>query len=438
MSLDQTFLKIFGEEKDSAPREARRERPQASNVKGTDRKSEIFSFEEETRLRYPDAMESDEEDFTFFSQNDPENDSEHFTIVPEPSSHFREKLAKKRKETPQPSLFVNKKIREEEAPIISLSTYSEKKVTDRERESSDPESERTDAPQEVLPEDYPTHLPFPGAAWDGVSEISEPVEKMGSEDAMATILPFKAETPSINAAALLESAVPRFLTAWPKSFQKLRQKGAGEFALLADIVTDSIFQGNKILGFGGNGPGAGVTTLLMGIASEMTSRRFSVLVIDANFRHPGMEEFLNDRVTLGWENLIRYPETASESGLLRISLADSLSLRSEKEGKKGDGGAFHLLPLAPENVMSAVAASCKKIWLRTLLELSDLFDLVLIDHGSLLSENCDEKISELLRFGCDGYYLIADRRHPENEGGELTTRSEERHLPCLGIIENFT
>ena len=222
----------------------------------------------------------------------------------------------------------------------------------------------------------------------------------------------------------LESAEVVSIPAWPGVCDEIFRRGEAEFAQLADAVGAAMRKGNKIFGFGGWGNGTGVSTLLLGILDEMLRRRQRVLLLDANFQHPGLAELLNVPAGATWENLSRGPESDGPSGLVRVET---------------DSVPFWFLPLGRESVPDAVAASCRKSWFRAFLELAEPFDLVLIDHGSLRSGNPREKVLELLRFGCDGYFMVSDARFPRRgEEASLPTVSDECRLPCFGVIENFT
>ena len=222
----------------------------------------------------------------------------------------------------------------------------------------------------------------------------------------------------------LESAEVVSMPTWPATCREIFRRGATEFAQLTDVVSAAMRKGNKILGFGGWGNGIGVSTLLLGILVEMLYRRQRVLLLDANFQHPGLAELLDVRAGATWENLSRSAEPDRPSGLVRVET---------------DPVPFWLLPLSRESLPEAVAASCRKSWFRSFLELTEPFDLVLIDHGSLRSGNPREKVLELLRFGCDGYFMVTDARSPRRgEEAGLPTISDECRLPCFGVIENFT
>ena len=475
MSLDQTFLKIFGEEEKIEPKSKPAEapghfslrvemNPPSDGAKNSVRTNspvgrDVISFEEETRLRFPEKAEEEEiGDFVYFGDADfsSDDESDAFTVVPEPSLRFRRRFAEKKRRENSTPFFFNKETAETDSPIISLFSDGRGKSIDKTPEER-PILRMDDAvPREEISASSMAETPMKTVSGENfpaeekaeektiesgnIDEVCQTIPLRRGSDAAALTEPFPvAET--AGAETLLASAAPKFLTGWPKPFDRLRSRGSREFSLLADAVAESMFRGNKILGFGGWGHQTGVSTLLLGIAGEMTARRFSVLVVDADFQRPGLAAMLGMNVTGGWENLLRYPESVSQSGLLRVEIAGSDRSAHRKTGdREGQTGeTFHLLPLRPETVTDAVAASCKKIWFRTILELAELFDLVLIDHGSLKTENDREKVSELLRFGCDGYYLVADRRSaPDPENLELTSLSEERRLPCLGIIENFT
>ena len=211
---------------------------------------------------------------------------------------------------------------------------------------------------------------------------------------------------------------------WSGQYREIFRRGADEFAGLADAVEEAARKGNKIFGFGGWGRGTGVTTLVLGILNEMLSRQCRILLADANFQRPCLAETIGvPESSLSWEEIPNWRETEG-AGLVRV-----------ETGRY----PFYLLPLYQDRIADARAASSRKSWFHSFLELAEEFDLVLIDHGSLRTGNDREKVFELLRFGCDGYYLVTDAR--SGWGGSavsLPAVSDECRLPCLGIIENFT
>ena len=222
----------------------------------------------------------------------------------------------------------------------------------------------------------------------------------------------------------LERAEVVAMPDWPRTCGEIFQRGEQEFALLADVVNEAVRKGNKIFGFGGWGGGTGVSTLMLGILDEMLRRRKRVLVIDADFQHPDLAEILDIPAGATWENLARETGSGEPNGLVRVETGTV---------------PFWFLPLSRESVPEAVAASCRKSWFRAFLELAEPFDLVLIDHGSLRSGSPREKVLELLRFGCDGYFMVTDARNPpRGEEANLPAVSDECRLPCFGVIENFT
>ena len=211
---------------------------------------------------------------------------------------------------------------------------------------------------------------------------------------------------------------------WPEKYREIFRRGADEFADMADAVDSAARKGNKIFGFGGWGRSTGVTTLVFGILNEMLRRQCRVLLVDANFQRPQLAETIGVPDSFhSWEEILDWRENGA-AGLVRVETA---------------AFPFYLLPLYREGISDARAASSRKSWFHSFLELAEEFDLVLIDHGSLRTGNDREKVFELLRFGCDGYYLVTDTR--SGLGGNavsLPAVSDECRLPCFGIIENFT
>lgn len=270
------------------------------------------------------------------------------------------------------------------------------------------------------------------AASDGASEpneadgIDEPVEISGAPGNTAFYT------------ALERSIVTRRIDGWPELCRRLHESGRDEFGTVANVAEERLLDGRRIIGFGGTGTAAGTSTLLLGLARELVGRGFSLLVIDADFQNPSIARLLGLSFEYGWERLANFPEEGPESGLVRVLVAeegDGTSAGREKNGSE----SFHLLPLAEKNIAAAAAAGCKRAHLRRILELAGMFDLTLVDHGSFYTGAHREKISELLRFGDDGYFLVGDARtnDPATER-EWISESARHRLPCFGIIENYT
>ena len=233
------------------------------------------------------------------------------------------------------------------------------------------------------------------------------------------------QEPKRESAANRGASVSRFvMREWPAEYRRICERGAAEFAELADAVEETSAEGGKIFGFGGWGEQTGVSTLVLGLLQEMLRRRQRVLLVDANFQHPEMAKLFGVPAETGWENLLRGPEDGVESGLIRVDTEEF---------------PFYFLPLVRETVPEAVNMVCRKSWCRRFLELTESFDLVLIDHGSLRTGNDREKIFEILRFGCDGYFMVTDKRSRFNaDSADFSALSNGSRLSCFGVIENFT
>lgn len=361
MSLDQTFLKIFGEET-----------------------AETVSAKKRSESGRTDHAESGESSLQFSLRVDPPQDSfncEPSAPVPNPEIGAFTLAEQRRRRNPLPDF-----------------------------EESNPAERRTDSISPKMthcqrPEPQASILSFP---------TGEPVDLSAKREQ---------EPNPGSAVSLITSAPAVRMTEWPAGYRKIYERGFAEFAELADVVDETASTGNRILGFGGWGAHTGVSTLVIGILHEMACRGRNVLLVDANFEHPQTAGQLGLETGSGWENLLWYPENASESGLIRVDSSVS---------------PFWFLPLTADT--SEARAACReKKWFRSFLELAEPFDLVLIDHGSLRTENDRNKVFELLRFGEDGYFMVTDKRLPSAAGAsEFSAVSDESRLPCYGIIENFT
>lgn len=227
-----------------------------------------------------------------------------------------------------------------------------------------------------------------------------------------------------------------YVSGWPREVTRLLSRGEEAFDHLSGIIQCQMMAETRMLGFGAAKHRVGCSTLVLALAHELVCRHCSVLLVDASFDSPALAQYFGIELSSGWEKLLSQRDGVPPGGLLKIQFSNRGACSREMESLRG-GGVF-LLPLSPKSVSDAYGASCRQIWLARLLELAESFDVVLVDHGVTLSSDDRHKTEEMLRFGCDGWYLVDDARSgtPEAALG-IIEQTALCDLPCLGRIENF-
>ena len=233
------------------------------------------------------------------------------------------------------------------------------------------------------------------------------------------------------------------ISGWPREILRLLSRGEEAFDRLSSLVERQAAAGTRMLGFGGARHGVGCSTLVLSLAHELVCRHYGVLLVDASFETPALATYLGLEPAAGWEKLLSQQEDCPPEGLLRLQFPRQYPAAGQRFPEGGEAarqrrGGLFLLPLSPGSIPEAFSASCRRIWLARLLELAESFDMVLVDHGVVVSSDDRCKTEEMLRFGCDGWYLVDDARGslPEAALG-IIEQTALCDLPCLGRIENF-
>ncbi|MDD3585869.1 MAG: hypothetical protein PHQ75_01690 [Thermoguttaceae bacterium] len=229
------------------------------------------------------------------------------------------------------------------------------------------------------------------------------------------------------------TAIPPSDGKMPRVCRQMFRRACQELGSIGNVLEKTIRAGHKIVGFKGTGRKCGASTLLLGTATELARRGWNVLVVDGSFDHPSLASSLELKTETGWDDAV-FRKAPLESAMIRIAIP----LENQSENVTDHKASFCFLPLIPQSVSRAIVASCKKDWLNKILDLSDHFDLVLVDTGSYGLESLEEKVQEMLRFGVDGFFLVKDTRNRVNAFiPELVDQIRKVDLACLGIIENF-
>ncbi len=223
---------------------------------------------------------------------------------------------------------------------------------------------------------------------------------------------------------------------WPRDILRLLSRGEEAFDQLSNLVERQAAAGTRMFGFGGARHGVGCSTLVLSLAHELVCRHYGVLLVDASFETPALAAYFGLEPADGWETILSQQEDSPSDGLLRLQFPRQRFPQGDEALQQRCG--LFLLPLSPGSIPAAFSASCRQIWLARLLELAESFDIVLVDHGVVVSSDDRRKAEEMLRFGCDGWYLVDDARGsvPEAALG-IIEQTDLCDLPCLGRIENF-
>lgn len=212
---------------------------------------------------------------------------------------------------------------------------------------------------------------------------------------------------------------------WPMLCEKLHGKAASHFGSLGDLLEQHAKRDRRIVAFCGCTPEAGATTLLLGVARELSRRERRILLVDLNLRNPELIEQFGLTTDQGWSEWFTPEAMERSDGVPPL-------LRLEPSG-------VSLLPLSRDSLDSAsrfVEEFDVSAIIRHLLE---WFDHILIDAGRMEERDLEGKIDLLDRFGTEGLLLI---RNTQSEPPiDFYAAIEQIVPPCpvlLGVAENRT
>lgn len=303
----------------------------------------------------------------------------------------------------------------------------------------------------------------PGRQMTGLAEKKSSFQRSGIlQDRISLLKEKEAEESKIWTGAL-----PVILT-------KLPREVVQEFFALGEFLYGKVLDGRKVFGFEGIKKDVGCSTLLLGVAEELIRKGLSLLLVDAKSGDSDLLSLLQVKAserlrtvyeideencqTDGFSNRTqKYSSDAkaeikngsNERELIRRQIKENLrkivlQRSSENKIKKFfrykeapiEQPPFYVLSL---NHQSELKKKCANVVFKQEFQiLARDFDVVLIDSGSCKTKTYGEILTDMSNFSEDGYFLVQDYRKPEREfAKELSIRSMEMQMPCLGIIENF-
>ncbi|MBX3411662.1 MAG: hypothetical protein KF708_03000 [Pirellulales bacterium] len=211
--------------------------------------------------------------------------------------------------------------------------------------------------------------------------------------------------------------VPRF--AWPAMCDTLIRNAEGLFESLADALVAAGHDGHNRVVFTGTCSGAGCTTIALAVARRLAADGHSVVLVDANWRHPQLAARLGMRPECGWREIVEERLPVDEA--LVESRDDRLSLLPLVE--RSD---------APTAGLDAAALA------NHVARLGRHYDLVLIDAGALDAAPAVgfELTAHLVNLA-DVAILVQDMRAKQQESERLQEALDRAGLAWWGTVENF-
>ncbi len=207
---------------------------------------------------------------------------------------------------------------------------------------------------------------------------------------------------------------------WPEPNEGLIERVGSQADELAQELMAEAALGRKVIAVAGDARGAGATTLSLVLARRLAKSGAKVALVDADFAAPQLATRLGLVIGIGWETVLALPEKTSLWDTMVESVEDRLTV----------------VPLASRSRLTVSGEVLDRL-AGCLRQLSDAFDLVLVDVGSI--SLADEQSSWVTSpgNGLDAAILACDVRAAEAE--RLTTigrRLMDANIAALGVAEN--
>lgn len=212
--------------------------------------------------------------------------------------------------------------------------------------------------------------------------------------------------------------VQRF--AWPSMCDTLIQSAGQLFESLATALVTAGHEGHNRILFTGGRSGAGCTTIALAAARRLAADGHSVVLVDANWRHPQLAARLGLRPQSGWREIV-YDQLPVDEALVE-SRDDHLCLLPLVE--RAD---------APTPGVDSAALAGH------VARLGRHYDLVLIDAGALDSTPAAgfELTAHLVNLA-DVVILVQDMRSTQQQdAARLQETLDRAGLAWWGTVENF-
>ena len=229
------------------------------------------------------------------------------------------------------------------------------------------------------------------------------------------------EADQVDQARTLQPAYETRRFDWPKRIEVLIAAAGNEFSRFMEELTERIAEGRKTLVVTGCERGEGRTTLVLALARLASNRKLRAVIVDVDLRAPQAAEALGLRPELGWDDVVAE----------HLSPAEAL-VESNEDG-------VTLLPLRNPPAQPRVLAG-NPTMSRTIEQLRERFDLVLLDVGPLADDEQAIDLASVVGGGrLDDALVLRDRRRATPQQVQAVCR----RLAVLGIgrwdiVENFT
>jgi Mrp family chromosome partitioning ATPase len=213
--------------------------------------------------------------------------------------------------------------------------------------------------------------------------------------------------------------VDRF--SWPEPSDILIERIGQQADELAQELMAEAALGRKVIAVTGDARGAGATTLALVLGRRLAKAGAKIAMVDADFAAPQLAGRLGLVIGIGWETVLALPEKTSLWETMVESIEDRLSV----------------LPLASRSRLTVSGEIAVRL-ADCLRQLSEAFDLVLVDVGPISLDDPQSSWITAPGSGLDAAILACDVRSAEAERlTVLSRRLMDANIPALGVAENF-
>ncbi len=238
----------------------------------------------------------------------------------------------------------------------------------------------------------------------------------GEEDVASAAHPTPRTTHHDHRPAL---EVDRF--SWPEPNDALIERIGQQADELAQELMAEAALGRKVIAVTGDARGAGATTLALVLGRRLAKAGAKIAMVDADFAAPQLAGRLGLVIGVGWETVLALPEKTSLWETMVESIEDRLTV----------------VPLASRSRLTVSGEIAERL-ADCLGQLSEAFELVLVDVGPMSSTDPQSSWLTAPGNGLDAAILACDVRSAEAERlTVLSRRLMDANIPALGVAENF-
>lgn len=207
---------------------------------------------------------------------------------------------------------------------------------------------------------------------------------------------------------------------WPAMCARILTAAGHEVRQFTKTLVEQVRRGRKMIAVTGCRRGDGRTTVAMCLAQQLVEHGLSVVLVDADFRHPQLAEQLGVVPSVGWDDVLQADLPLTEA------MIDSTHDR------------LTLLPLRGPLFDQSVTLRNPQLGV-PLRALREAYDVALLDCEPLAGPEATEYLATLVgRCGLDAALLIRDLNQTATEAYEKATQLlNQAPLAGWDIIENF-